>query len=1569
MSAALAPGSLLPLPSGRFRGWFVVVAAIETGDGISAPIARLRSLNVATAHTSAWPDPQLLGLRPSAVLADELAVAVSALDRPRRELMAFVARAMAAPDALASSGLPAPLGALVHGLPGVGKSFLLESFARRVWGQSRPWFKVSAPALFQTMQGATERLVSSLFATAVATAPSLLIIDELQELGAPLSSGADTIEARVLAQLLLELDRLTASPAGRMVLVVGITSAPLTALEPRLRTLGRLDTVIHVAPPTRAERGAIIDTLLGELEPLPQLVVAHGLEHVSAALLSASHGYVPADLAAAVRALAAADAAGEAADAASAVALALAAANVRPSLLVSGVGQLVEASALPGFDSLAGVDEEEAQLRASLVLPFAQPDAFAAAGIKPPSGILLVGPSGGGKSALVRAAAAAARVNLVVVTASDVVSKVVGETVARIAAVFETAAAAAPCVLFFDNLENVAPRRAALHGGAPGDTPVHIDRMLAALLIEMDGAVARRSSGERVVVVATAHSTDALDTAVLRPGRLDVHIPVGPRTPAQLWAVFCLALSRIVVDFDPSILDDNTAVFAAIANLGTPASVLDAVRTAAMTALREDLNTTSVSSFTNAHIPRLPLGLARLRLAPEAQLTELGLALLVGRLSSSLRLLDLSATGSAFSPDALALLSASVGLRELYLPPLVLGSDGTGANGFGLLDALAPSLVVFSAPCAGLAPDILKSLGACTRLTRLVLGSPTTSTPLPPHADLASLVLPLSLVSITLCGWSDLEHGLVNALLTAPNVGHLELVRCGFAAPNNSATPPDSVSELVPRSVPLTLALVECSGELVLSSAIAHLRAVGSLPLRQLLPAAPLASLASLELFNLAPAKAAAVANNLPPLPALVRFAAAAPPAGAWEAEIGVPLVRGLAAAAPRLCALHLARVVVSAGDIAGPFGRSPHLTAIALSECTVTLQSSPPAQAGADASVLPRLVLSLESCKVLPGGVPAVVGLIASRPLTLFLGPNTWFRADAAADLIRKLPATLLGRLELSLAPCHTLSLDGFVSCNGCGHVDPSDGLPVLQVLEATLLSEFGARASALAAAQANTKATNTEADVMAELERWRERAEAAEASAAAARAAAASATARATDLEASLNKEMLARQVAEAAPSVNAQKAHNESEELAHGHMVRITELERDKKRLLADQIALTHSVNTASERLVLIEDILAKILAPEREASPELELEAGDRAGDCPAADADADADASDRGSGPGEELSLLPDYFGAGGLFAADSPLLTTTTSAAVSRELEACMADLSLAPPPPLMQVPGKATRGKKGKKGKKGKRRKKTKGGQQQKKGTGAKPKQAPEPKPELAKQTDAQQQLNALSLRVLGIAKELAAAAPVAATAPVFKHASRDYAASEALTLAGIEPSRLGSLDWAGFDRPDSHSGDDGHGWESADDDDDDVDAKMFFAPRRAVMPAAQLSTARRSESKAEGNDTDDGGDDDTDDFMDRGDDMLALLRQQRAARRNGGTSGTAAAEVARTDEEEIEAMMSAQLAPIKQVLREAASQPVRAPIAPSRAPAVESTHVVEPMSGAPFRRGVRLANLRPKP
>lgn len=413
------------------------------------------------------------------------------------------------PDLFERLGLDAPRGVLFTGPPGSGKTLLARALADRTVSS---FFHVAGPEIVSKHYGESERALRDVFDAAAQRAPAIIFIDEIDAIAPRREglSGEKQVERRVVGQLLTLLDGLTQRDR---VIIIAATNLP-DALDPALRRPGRFDREIAFTPPDAEARRAILRLHLAQA-PLAENVDLRSIARRCA-------GYLGADLAALTReaglaALARCRAAlrdGEDLVAESVFVtnadLETARARTRPSLLRADPSD----TAPPSWSDIGGQEAAKAKLTEAVLWPLRHRDAHAELRLAPPRGILLTGAPGTGKTLLVRALATESGMNFIPVRTSNLLSQFLGEAERAIEAVFSRARLAAPALLFFDELDTLAPER--------GRADAATDRVVAQLLTEMDGL----SENIDIVILAATNRPDRIDPALLRPGRFDIVIPV-----------------------------------------------------------------------------------------------------------------------------------------------------------------------------------------------------------------------------------------------------------------------------------------------------------------------------------------------------------------------------------------------------------------------------------------------------------------------------------------------------------------------------------------------------------------------------------------------------------------------------------------------------------------------------------------------------------------------------------------------------------------------------------------------------------------------------------------------------------------------------------------------------------------------------------------------------------------------------------------------------------------------------------------------------------------------------------
>ena len=415
------------------------------------------------------------------------------------------------PEVFERLGIKPPTGVLLHGPPGCGKTLIARTLAKSA-GVS--FFSISGPEIINKYYGESEARLRKLFDQAQREAPAILFIDEIDALAPKRDQSFGDLEKRVVAQLLTLMDGL--DDRGQ-VIIIGATNRP-NALDPALRRPGRFDREIEIPVPDQRGRREILEI---HTKPMP---LTRGVDLDDMA--RRTHGFVGADLAALCR---------EAAlQALRRVLKKTPVAELDVSSIKVGLPdfaaafQEVEPSALretvvsvPNvkWEEVGGLSNVKSRLIEAVEWPLRYGHLFAQAGLRPSRGILLVGPPGCGKTLLAKALATESQANFVAMKGADLHSKYVGESEQRLRDIFRRARQAAPCILFFDELDAFLPAR-----GMMGLDAAVSERILAQFLVEMDGIEELKG----VLVLGATNRVDRLDEAILRPGRFDEIVKFAP---------------------------------------------------------------------------------------------------------------------------------------------------------------------------------------------------------------------------------------------------------------------------------------------------------------------------------------------------------------------------------------------------------------------------------------------------------------------------------------------------------------------------------------------------------------------------------------------------------------------------------------------------------------------------------------------------------------------------------------------------------------------------------------------------------------------------------------------------------------------------------------------------------------------------------------------------------------------------------------------------------------------------------------------------------------------------------
>lgn len=482
------------------------------------------------------------------------------------------------PELFERLGIDPPKGILLYGPPGTGKTLL----AKAVANESDAYFtSINGPEIMGRFYGESEERLRQVFQEAEKNAPAIVFIDEIDSIAPKRGEVTGEVERRVVAQLLTLMDGLK---ERRQVIVIGATNR-LDAVDPALRRPGRFDREINIGTPDLNGR---IEILQIHTRGMPLASDGSNMERIA----EITHGFTGSDIAALCK---------EAAMVAMRRVLpeinleeraiprevldkltvtwddfSAALKEVQPSALREIMVEVPRVN----WEDVGGMEDVKQALREMVELPLTNPDAFTRVGIRPPKGVLLYGPPGTGKTLVAKAVANESNANFLSAKGSDLLSKWYGESEKRISEFFNRARQVAPAVIFFDELDSLAPVR-----GGIGDSRV-TERVVNQILAEMDGLEELRG----VAIIGATNRPDMIDPALLRPGRFDeiVFVPV-PNKEARL-EIFKSHTREMTLDSDVSL-----EKLAEMTERYTGADIAAVCMKAGIYAIREDINAQKVS--------------------------------------------------------------------------------------------------------------------------------------------------------------------------------------------------------------------------------------------------------------------------------------------------------------------------------------------------------------------------------------------------------------------------------------------------------------------------------------------------------------------------------------------------------------------------------------------------------------------------------------------------------------------------------------------------------------------------------------------------------------------------------------------------------------------------------------------------------------------------------------------------------------------------------------------------------------------------------------------------------------
>ena len=419
------------------------------------------------------------------------------------------------PEIFEKLGIEAPKGVLLYGPPGTGKTLLAKAVANE---SNAHFISISGPEIMSKFYGESEARLREIFKEAREKSPSIIFIDEIDSIAPKREEVTGEVERRVVSQMLSLMDGLEAR--GK-VIVISATNRP-NAIDPALRRPGRFDREIEIRVPDKKGRKDIL-AIHSRNMPLTDDVNIDKLASVS-------HGYVGADLEylckeAAMkclrRLLPILDLQEEKLPPETLDKLIVNGDDFSKALMEvipSGMREVFIENPDVKWEDIGGLDDVKRELQEAVEWPMKYPALYDKLGHKMPRGILLHGVSGTGKTLLAKAVATESEANFISVRGPELLSKWVGESERGIREIFKRARQSSPCVIFFDEIDSIAPIR-----GAGGETQVS-ERVVSQLLTELDGM----ENMHGVVVLAATNRADMIDPALLRPGRFDkiIQIPL-----------------------------------------------------------------------------------------------------------------------------------------------------------------------------------------------------------------------------------------------------------------------------------------------------------------------------------------------------------------------------------------------------------------------------------------------------------------------------------------------------------------------------------------------------------------------------------------------------------------------------------------------------------------------------------------------------------------------------------------------------------------------------------------------------------------------------------------------------------------------------------------------------------------------------------------------------------------------------------------------------------------------------------------------------------------------------------
>ncbi|MFP3219989.1 MAG: CDC48 family AAA ATPase [Candidatus Marsarchaeota archaeon] len=553
----VAPGNMVIVPIMGQAIRLYATSAIPANGGIVTDSTEVMISNEAVSMPS--------GAAPLITYED-----IGDMEDAKQKVREIVELPLKHPELFKHLGIDPPKGILLYGPPGTGKTLLARAIANET---NSNFFTINGPEIMSKFYGESEERLREIFNKAEAKPPSIIFIDEIDAIAPKREEVSGDVEKRVVAQLLTSMDGLK---SRGNVIVIGATNR-IDAVDPALRRPGRFDREIETGIPDAKGRREILQVHTRNM-PLADDVNLDQLADIT-------HGFTGADLSNLVK---------EAAM--SALRRVLPTINLKEGIIPTEVLskikvqysdfeaalRVIQPSALREFyvevpevhwEDVGGLEDVKQKLKEAVEWPLKHPEYFQNMGITPVKGILLYGPPGTGKTLLAKVVATESEANFISVKGPEVLNKWVGESERAIRDIFRKARQSAPCVIFFDELDAIAPVR-----GQSFDSGV-TERIVNQLLSEMDGI----SPLKNVVVMGATNRADILDPALLRPGRFDEVIYVPPPDAKSRLEVIKIHVKRV-----PLAEDVDLEKLANLTEGYTGADIYALVRQSAIIRLRKE---------------------------------------------------------------------------------------------------------------------------------------------------------------------------------------------------------------------------------------------------------------------------------------------------------------------------------------------------------------------------------------------------------------------------------------------------------------------------------------------------------------------------------------------------------------------------------------------------------------------------------------------------------------------------------------------------------------------------------------------------------------------------------------------------------------------------------------------------------------------------------------------------------------------------------------------------------------------------------------------------------------------